>query len=33
LNLDNMGFLETNNEKIKNVLKSKYGLILVAGPT
>ncbi len=33
LNLDNMGFLEINNEKIKNVLKSKYGLILVAWPT
>lgn len=33
LSLENMGFLETNNEKIKNVLKSKYWLILVAWPT
>jgi type IV pilus assembly protein PilB len=33
LDIMNLNFLEFNLEKIKNVLKSKYGLILVAGPT
>jgi type IV pilus assembly protein PilB len=30
LDLNNLGFLDFNLENIKNVLKSKYGLILVA---
>lgn len=33
LDLNNLGFLDFNLENIKNVLKSKYGLILVAWPT
>ncbi|MDD4151879.1 MAG: GspE/PulE family protein [Candidatus Gracilibacteria bacterium] len=33
LTLEKMGFLEANNNKIKEVLKSRFGLILVAGPT
>jgi type IV pilus assembly protein PilB len=33
LDLSSLNFLDFNLEKIRNVLKSKYGLILVAGPT
>jgi len=33
LNLDGIWFFEDNLKKVKEVLKSKYGIILVAGPT
>ena len=33
LDLGNLDFLDFNLDKIKNVLTSKYGLVLVAGPT
>lgn len=33
LSLDNMGFYKGNLEKIKETLKSKHGIILIAGPT
>ncbi|MGE4444092.1 MAG: GspE/PulE family protein [Candidatus Altimarinota bacterium] len=33
ISLDSIGLHDINLEKVKNVLKSKYGIILVAGPT
>ena len=33
INLDSIGFLDMNLEKVKEVLKSKYWIILVAWPT
>lgn len=33
IHLESIGLIDDNLEKVKNVLKSKYGIILVAGPT
>jgi type IV pilus assembly protein PilB len=33
INLNKLGFIPNNLESIKEVLKSKYGIILIAGPT
>ncbi len=33
ININKLGFIDLNLKKIKNALKSKYGIILVAGPT
>lgn len=33
INLNKLGFIPNNLERIKEVLKSKYGIILIAGPT
>lgn len=33
LDMEKIDFLDFNLEKIRNVLKSKFGLVLVAGPT
>jgi type IV pilus assembly protein PilB len=33
ISLDSLGLIEVNLERVKEVLKSKYGIILVAGPT
>ncbi|MBW7954623.1 type II/IV secretion system protein [Candidatus Gracilibacteria bacterium] len=33
INLKSIGLFQNNLEKVENVLKSKYGIILVAGPT
>jgi general secretion pathway protein E len=33
ISLDSIWLHDINLEKVKNVLKSKYGIILVAGPT
>lgn len=33
INLNHLGLYDQNLEKVKNVLKSKYGIILIAGPT
>lgn len=33
ISLDSLGLIDVNLEKVREVLKSKYGIILVAGPT
>ena len=33
ISLDTLGLIDINLEKVREVLKSKYGIILVAGPT
>nr|MDD3720764.1 GspE/PulE family protein [Candidatus Gracilibacteria bacterium] len=32
-NIEKLGFIDTNLEKVREALKSSYGIILVAGPT